>query len=250
MLVETRQPSPAGIELGGKSMSVVFLENADGRDSTFNSAFANAFATNLEENYFEGEQGIDLYRITKDPKGDYACKDSLVSLVMTTGSDVVFLVDTPSSLGGGTNVSSKVYVYDSMSKDGDNVYMTQNAIQVSSLEDKSNAGVMGKAMSNHFVGKWKEESYPVIYYDWDEKWITAVLYAVEMDWKSASDIWLKFAQSGSAVKRACAEYNLALSCFMSEEYELALEWLDRCDKDYVISITDDLRKRIKAKMAD
>ena len=248
--VEKRLPSPAGIELGGKSMAVVFLESRDGRDSTFNNALADAFIENLEENYFDGAQGIDLYRIEKDPEGDYASRDSLVNLVMTTGSDVVFLIDTPVLLAENSGALTKIYVYDSMAKDSDSVYMSQNSVKVASLEDKARAAVIGKAMATHYVGKWVEESFPIVYYDLDDSWVDALLYAYGMEWQSAADIWMRYVDSGSAVKRACAEYNLAVSCFVAEEYALAKEWLDRADGNYLISPSTSLREKINEKLGN
>ena len=55
---------------------------------------------------------------------------------------------------------------------------------------------------------------------------------------------LRLDYSKNPEKRACAAYNIALGCFMSGLPDLALEWLDRSDKDQPISISKDLRKKI------
>jgi len=49
------------------------------------------------------------------------------------------------------------------------------------------------------------------------------------------------------MKRACAEYNISVACYMLGDYTLALEWLDLSDKDNKLPISDAMRKRIDAR---
>ena len=46
-------------------------------------------------------------------------------------------------------------------------------------------------------------------------------------------------------KKACACYNIALGCFMMGQPALALEWLDRSDSETPISLSKELRTKIK-----
>ena len=88
---EMRGPSKSGLSLAGKSMAVVYLTDGNPRDTLFNASAAGGFASRLEEEYFGGEREIELFTA----HGDYSSKDSLVSLVLETGKDVVFVIGTP-----------------------------------------------------------------------------------------------------------------------------------------------------------
>jgi hypothetical protein len=50
------------------------------------------------------------------------------------------------------------------------------------------------------------------------------------------------------MKRACAEYNISVACYMLGDYPLAIEWLDLADKENKLPISDALRKRIDARL--
>jgi len=141
---EMRGPSKSGLNLAGKSIGVVYLTDGNPRDEAFNASAAGGFATRLEEDYFGGNREIELFTARGGDGVDYASKDSLVSLVMETGKDVVFVIDVP-ELGipavkepmkvTGRSVSAdssyvsvasvpfttKIFVYDSMNKE-DRVY--------------------------------------------------------------------------------------------------------------------------------
>ena len=53
--IETRQPSAAGVDLVGKSISVVYLDSGAEEDSLFAAGISSAFADVLDENYFGGD---------------------------------------------------------------------------------------------------------------------------------------------------------------------------------------------------
>ena len=112
--VEMRYPSKAGIELAGKSISVVYLENKDQDAREFNSHMADGFAYALEEEYGTGEGSVPVYSMVRSVDGDYAQKDTLFRILMEVGSDVVFLIDTVKlgsmRVDGATRVASAVSV--------------------------------------------------------------------------------------------------------------------------------------------
>ena len=58
---------------------------------------------------------------------------------------------------------------------------------------------------------------------------------------------LALKSSNDLLRRSCAEYNIAVACYMMGEYELASEWLDRSDKDNKLPLSDGLRKRIDSR---
>ena len=61
------------------------------------------------------------------------------------------------------------------------------------------------------------------------------------------DIWLELLETNDLLKRSCAEYNIAVACYMLGDYNLASEWLDLSDKDNLLPLSDALRKRIEAR---
>ena len=92
--VEMRYPSKSGLELSGKTLSVVYLENDNPAANLFNEGMADGFAYALEQDYGTGEGSIGVYKMRCHQGARYASRDSLLNLLIDTGSDVVFLLDT------------------------------------------------------------------------------------------------------------------------------------------------------------
>ena len=216
--LEMRYPSLSGDDFTGKDMAVVYLDSRSRSDSTRVFPKAEAIASALEADYFGSKQTIPIYSVERDPAADYSCVDSLVALVMDTDKDVVFLVD-----------GDVVHYYDSMGS---------GAVKNVNL---SSAVRMLRSV-------WKAESYTLLYYE-DSAWEAPLVDASSHKWKEASDKWLKLAGrcTNNMQKRSCAEYNIAVACYMVGNYDLALEWLDASDRDYPISLSRGLRSRIKKK---
>ena len=279
---EMRSASKSGLFLAGKSMAVVYLTGDESASNNFNASLAEGFASKLEEDYFGGQQEIGLFKMPAIDGADYSVKDSLIKLVLESGKDVVFLFDVPTigepvlgktlKVGGRrvspdsayvTNVTShfltKVYVYDSMNKqdqvlafNGDkslsaDVYSggspTRKEVMTSLPAIGYKAGILA---ANTFLSGWKQDYFQVIYYDGAESaWNRGAEKAFTFHWDEAIKEWMTLLNSKSAEKRSCAAYDIALGCFMSGLPDLALEWLDRSDKDMPISLSKDLRKKIK-----
>lgn len=206
---EMRGPSKSGLNLAGKSIAVVYLTDGNPRDEAFNASAADGFATRLEEDYFGGDRSIELFAARGGDGVDYASKDSLVSLVIETGKDVVFLMDVP-ELGiptvnepvrvPGKNVpadsayistasvpfSTKIFVYDSMNKE-DRVFGFAGGrsfkTDVYSDGGKSGESIIKEVWNNigpgaekagyvaaaSFLSTWKQDDFYVIYYDGAEE---------------------------------------------------------------------------------
>ena len=247
--VEMRYPSKSGIELAGKIISVVYLTDGNEAGDTFNASVAEGFAAELERDYATGEGSVGVYTL-KYTGGNYSQKDTLVNLLMDTGSDVVFLFDKVNMSDAGNNLtkfSIKLYCFDAMNK-AENVYsFTGTKIMDASSEDfANNAMKAGELVSSSFKSQWKHEQYSVIYYE-NDKWYKALEKAAAYDWKGAMDMWMEFLPVSDMMKRSCAEYNIAVACYMLGDYELASEWLDRSDNDNLLPLSDGLRKRIKSR---
>lgn len=283
--VEMRYPSKAGIDLAGKTVSVVYLENKDTEAAIFNGYMADGFAYALEEEYDTGEGSVAVFRMQRDDEGNYAHKDTLFNLLMDTGGDVVFLIDTVSlgtmRVDGATRVAyatspdssyisvahmpftMKMYSFDAMDKTATvkNYGGSSEAQPVVYSNGKDTAAQqyakaravlpsaawdVGQEISESFKSEWKHEQYSLTYFD-SEKWYLALDRAEAYDWKGAMDIWMELLKTNDLMKRSCAEYNIAVACYMLGDYELASEWLDLSDEDNLLPLSDALRKRIKAR---
>ena len=252
MQVESRKPSESGIDLSGKSLSVVYLESPDGRDSLFNNRAADALAYGLESDLFDGEEAVKVYNLTKDAAGDYASKDTASQYIMLLNSDVVMILDTPeageSRTGRSFPVTSKLYVYDSMAGEDDGVTMLQCSSSAASLTDEGRAMSIGSTLVNPLRSKWEKEQFTVLYFEGlGRKWIDAVLLADDMKWAEAIELWMDLSKSKNPTVSSCARYDVALGCFMLGQYDLALEWLDASDAVRPLSLNKGLRKRILEK---
>ena len=247
MQMESRRPSASGLDLSGKTLSVVYLESPDGRDSLFNNRAADALAYGLETEFFGGEEAVKVYNLVKEPDGDYASRDTASQYIMLLDSDVVMILDTPQSTTGPDGralpATSKLYVYDSMAGDNDGVTTLQCSSNTVSLTDEGRAANVGNSLLRPLCSRWEEESFTVLYYD-SGKWIDAVLLADDMKWDEAISAWMELSRSRDISKASCACYNVALGCYVMGQYDLALEWLDESDTLRPLSVSDSLRKKI------
>ncbi len=284
--VEMRHPSRAGVELAGKTVAVVYLENDNVIATDFNESMADGFAYTLEEDYGTGSGSIGIYRMRKAEGADYASKDSLFNILMDTGSDVVFLFDTVKfgnmTVGSSSKVAlpsspdssyinsasipftMKLYCFDAMNKDEKvqtfgGTTLARPSVYSDGKDDSTLA--TGKAwaalgeegwdagleVAESFKSQWKHEQYSIVYYDSD-KWYDALRKAEQYDWKGAMDIWMGLLDTPDLMKRSCAAFNVSVACYMLGDYQLAAEWLDRSDEDNKLPISDAMRKRIDARM--
>jgi len=251
--LESRKPSESGLELQGKSLSVIYLESADGRDSLFNNRAADALAYGLESEFFDGAEAVKVYNLVKDEDGDYASRDTASQYIVLLDTDVIMILDTPeiteSATGRGSTVASKLYVYDSMAGDTDGVTTLKSTATVSTpVNDVSRAMNIGTALVKPLRSQWEKEMFTVLYFDGlGRKWIDAVMLADEMKWDEAITLWMDLALRKDATQSTCARYDIALGCFMLGQYDLALEWLDSSDAVRPLSLSRGLRKRILEK---
>ena len=280
--VDMRHPSKSGIDLGRKTMSVVYMDDGV-QDTDFSNGVASSLARSLEEDYFAGREAIGVYKIPADS----VSLDLMHRLVIDTGDDVVFLLGPPAfgevSLAENVSVrqpknvdsayvaqaqipyNAKLFVYDSMDKQdrlqifrGSSILRTQvynngvtakEYLKEQALKNKAEgADLVGKQISNRFVPTWKTEGYSLYYFEgWDEDWVNAAILAYDMNWKKAADIWMKKVGDNSYTKRACACYNTALAFYMMGDLNLATKWLDRADQYGKPELSPGLRKRIEAR---
>lgn len=283
--VEMRHPSKAGMDLAGKVVAIVCLENQDSVKTLFSKSLADGFAYTLEQDYGTGEGSVGIYGMPRLQGGNYASKDTLVNLIMDTGADVVFLLDTVSlgtmTIGGASHVAVpqsvdssyvseallqytiKMYGFDAMDEN-EKVYAfggTSNVRPAVYSDGKQGSAALvakayqalpseaweaGTEVGSSFKSQWKHEQYSITYFD-KEIWYKALDKAEQYDWKGAMDIWFTLLDTNDVLKRSCAEYNISVACYMLGDMKLAASWLDRSDADSKLPISDALRKRINAR---
>ena len=249
--VEMRHPSRSGLELAGKIASVIFLRGDDDLRNNISESMADAFSKTLEEGYGTGEGSVGLYSADRS-LGDYTGRDSLVNLLMQTGSDVIFLMDiipSDSRTTAGLPVKVNIYSFDAMDKNEEVKHFTGTKVLAVTTDEEltAEAEKTGKLIAGPFESQWKHEQYSIAYYD-TAKWYEALVRADQYDWKGAMDVWIELLDTRDMMKRASAEYNIAVACYMLGDIELAEEWLDRSDTDNKLpTLSDGLRKRIEAR---
>ena len=282
MNVDMRYPSKSGLDLSRKTMSIVYMDDGSA-DTTFSNRVASSFARTLESEYFRGNEAVGVYKVPSDS----VTLSLMHNLVMDTGDDVIFLLDTPSfgevSLSDNTAVTNPpsvdsafvamahtpfdvdMYVYDSMGKSdsiqrftgkstlrtrvySNGVTAKEYLLRQAEKANSERGELVGTQIAGRFTPTWKTEGYSLYYYD-DLKgeWVQAIYNAYDYRWKSASDIWMKQIASGNSLKRACACYNLAVAFYMMGDLNLATKWLDRADGYENLSLSPGLRKRIEAR---
>ena len=137
-------------------------------------------------------------------------KDTLIRLLVETGDDVVFLMQNPSR---SLQEDYEVAVVDALS---------------GSDEVHCYAGV-GK-IGSEFDPEWKNVYFELYYFD-SYSWLYALEDALDGNWTAAMQQWMKHAENcRSAVKRSAACYNMALSCYLLGQLDLAEKWLEQSDQ--------------------
>lgn len=241
--LEMRYPSKSGLDLAGKIVSVVYLENDNEQANLFNEGMADAFAYALEKDYGTGEGSIGIYRMRSVDGANYATRDSMLTLLADTDADVVFLFDTlklgPVLNDGTTQFTVSLYSFDGMDKDE----QVRNYKGTSAAILSDDAPKSGTLVASSFKSQWRNEQYSLMYFD-NEKWYKPLDRAEVYDWKGAMDLWIALLSSNDPLRRSCAAYNIATACYMLGDYDLASEWLDYSDKENKLTHSDNLRKRI------
>jgi len=249
--LEMRYPSSSGVDIGGKTVSVAYLSGVNGIDEKINFQMADAFAKGLEKDIAIGKENVGLF-VLEQNGGNYASRDSLLAFLMKTGSDMVFLLDAGETgrSAVGRSIEVSLYCYDGMDRQDKVKIFKADAVLGSGSDAKivSEAADVGRRLSESFVSQWKNEQFSILYFE-GQRWYDALLKAEQYDWKGAMDIWFTLLDTSDPLRRSCAEYNIAVACFLLGDAELAAEWLDRSDRDNKIqTLSDILHKRINSRL--
>ena len=285
LYLDVRGPSPSGLQLAGKDISVVYMDGTTQVDSLFDRQVASSLARSLEADYFDGREQVGIFRT---PAADSVSLDLMHSLVMETGGDVVFLLssklglpapETNQAVPGATSVDSafvcpvavpvrtQLYVYDSMGQDKvlpykgsavlrplvyNNGMLTEDGLKALTLRSMGQeAEDVGERVSGRFLSTWNTESFSFYYYNgtsMDDPWIYALAHALDGEFSQAIDGWAPYTKRGGNQARACACYNIAMAFYLLEDYPLAARWLDMAEKLEEVSLAPGLRKRLAARL--
>lgn len=252
LYLEVRQPSSSGFNLNRKSMSIVYMEGNNNLDSLFERRAASAMARSLEEDYFDGEEVVGLYSV---PSLDTVTVENMRSLVMDTDKDVVFLLSTQMDVPQDTTVAmsiplkARMYVYDSMGEDKVRSFKGSSVMNVARMQDlEEKADEVGQTISGRFLSGWKTESFSYYFFD-DfsvDEWVEGIQFANDGAFAKSADVWMTLVKKGSNIKRACAAYNLAMTFYLMEDYEMSAKWLALAEKMEDLALTPGLRTRLNA----
>lgn len=279
--VETSQPSVSGVNLAGKTVSVVYMDSGQEPDSLFAAAMASAFVSELENEYFGGDSLVPLFCLDKAASADFPTKSSMVDLLVDTGSDVLFLLDSPAfgndfrirkipvadgscTAAAAIPFSVNLYVYDSMDK-RDTVLLFSGSTEanisasVSGTESeegleyilKSNmqgtASAVGSASGRKFAPEWEFENIVFFMYG-SQEWYNTYYYVNDYQWQKAMDIWMSMLDTPNLEKKACLEYNLAAACYMQGQYRLASDWLEMSKEHFSLPYVRALEEKISSRL--
>lgn len=90
----------------------------------------------------------------------------------------------------------------------------------------------GKKIAESLSFSWEKESRIIYINDSYNTWYTAYDYIVDFEVEKAMNIWLRYVNHKNPKVSSAAAYNMSVACEISENYELALKWLDMSDKIY------------------
>ncbi len=251
--VEMKSPSKSGIDFNDKSIAILYANNGNELDSTFNASVSDGFAAAMEKEYFGGENIIDLYSVSG--KGDYKQKDSLVNFLIETNSDIiVYFAEPEIELEQAVNkipYSTSVHIYDAFdAEDKVHSYSFSSKLPMRDGTKESialAAKVDGDAAAASFKPQWHNNSFYFLYYEVGKasKWQAAAYAVADYRWKDAIEIWLTLLDTNDLLRKSCAEYNIAAACCILGQKDLAREWLDKSDADQKLSVSAELRKLLK-----
>lgn len=247
MSMEMRHPSSSGLDLTGKSVAMVYPYGLTQEEMQLTGSVAGALADKLDAAYPESDS-TRLYTIQyTDDFAGMATADSLVSLVLKTDADVVFLFGHPSEFADGYRQGSirlPLYCYDALG--GENSGVKSFTITADAGADAALSGKnIGNRISSSFVPTWKEEEFG-LWYTEDSAWSNALQQALDFKWDAAVKNWMSILDTAKdPCFRACLEYNIGLGCFMLGNRELALQWLTQSAAEQSSDMTTALIARVR-----
>lgn len=240
MVFEMKRTSTSGVDLNSKSVLVAYYDDIPESDFTFVSSVSEGFSLGLKTN--EGIEEPQRLVLAYSDTSNIVSKQLAIDLLMESDKDAVFILGVPTITE--STYSVPLYCYDSMAKRDTLLAFDVHGILGNSKDLYQSGLSVGASMSNSFISQWVEETYSIYYLN-SNRWLLAAEYAANCKWKEAMEQWIECLKTNDPYVRSCAEYNIALACYMTSKKQLALDWLEMSDRDYKLNQTKNLRNKIQ-----
>lgn len=265
--VDVKNPAERPLDIKGKQLAVFtpIYDSIMYTDSLLMNAFATSIASQLGVETAQPNQ-IPLFTHTcgSTALGTLDQPEYADALAQESHSQLVFLVDSVhvgafeskgvSRVSDGFKEEMIALPFHSVLRvyDADNQKFTQYIplrdsvmwriwvdpkvekmpIPRSALEDLQTAsGYIASSLVQTFTDQWETQDRVIFVFTYGG-WQKAYDYAEAFEWDKARAIWMELLDSKNAVKSACAAYNIALSCEIGGQIDLAKEWLNYAQKTY------------------
>ena len=107
----------------------------------------------------------------------------------------------------------------------------------------------GKDYAGLVTPQWVDEIR--YYFNDDSREMTmAGMYVENQQWADATELWLNNTTSSNQRRAAMACYNMALACEMSDNFNLAIEWLEMAKKKDPAMITSKYEKILRDRISN
>jgi hypothetical protein len=265
--VDVKLPAELPLSLKGKQMAVFtpVYDSIGKSDSLLMSRFSEGLASALAtETALPDPLPLFTHDCGTVALGTLSQPEYALALAQESSSDMVFLVDSVhvgtfeskgvSSVSDGFRKElitvpfySVVRVFDTIACDfvkyiplKDSVFwevwvdskvehITVPHTALADLEKVS--GHIATSLVRSFSDQWETQDRVVFVYNMGP-WQEAFAYAESFEWEKARAIWLGLLEGKNARKVSCAAFNLALTCEIAGQIDLAKEWLDYAAKTY------------------
>ena len=221
--LQKMNPSASGLSLSGKSMSVFFAK-INQVDSALFSDLALSFADKMSGEY--RCDSVPVFCVEAPGDVDVVKRETMIDYLNLAQSDVVFLFQPGFETGDPKEYSYNFYAFDSMDSQ-DKVLIIRS---LTAGKDNSSSSSYNTIVDT-FSPRWITGNY-VLFSFGDEKWDSALKDAWGGNWTNAIKKWTDILSGCKAMtKRSCAEFNIAVGCYLLGEKSLAEKWLERARQD-------------------
>lgn len=236
--VQLMKPSTSSLDFRNKTMSV-FMVYRNSQDSTMCCSALTSFVEKMSEEY---SKPVTLFSMQYDSSAVYSERDTLAQLITLANTDVVFLACPISDYNFVEGVLEyNILIYDSLHKE-DKVYSMPH-VKVSALNPSATSNLL---MLN-FGPSWKGANFRILYFEGKSDWKDALDQAIVGNWTAAVDNWISILSSSTSLDyRMAAEYNIAVGCYLLNDYPLAQKWLDQAIADCGENVTPSYMEYLRA----
>ncbi|MEF9986890.1 MAG: DUF6340 family protein [Bacteroidales bacterium] len=100
---------------------------------------------------------------------------------------------------------------------------------------------IGENLASKLTVQWETQERMLITYAGEAAWEKPYLLAQDFKWKEAIDLWIELSSSPNPKRAAFAAYNVAVACEMTEQFPLAMEWVQFSLKKFKFREAEELR---------